>query len=171
MASAKLTPQQENFARHVVMGFSGAAAYRMCYRVKPGSAPSTQIVAASKLLAKANVRQRVVELREEAARTSIVSRETLLAEMDVNRTLAIDSGRHSVAQTASRDRARLAGHLGGQGSHRPPDAPVDAAAAAVLEGDVTVEEHTMFDVARRVAFILEQGRRRALSPPPKPATE
>lgn len=107
----KLTPQQENFARHVVIGFSASEAYRRSYVVRPKTKPASIWVNASKLSTNVKVSQRIEQLKAEAAARAGVTRESMLAEMAMNRALAIDAGEIAAANTASRDRARVGGLL------------------------------------------------------------
>lgn len=156
----RLTAHQEHFARLVVEGFSQSEAFRRSYTVKPETKNTTVWVTSCKIAKNPKVLQRINELRAEAATRSIVSREALLDEMGINRAHALDTGRLNVAATSTRDRARLAGYLGGTGA---PPGKQDEAMVAVAEG-VTSEERTMFEIARRMAFALELARRR-VNPP------
>lgn len=152
---AKLTPQQELFARTVARGHSYAFAYRAAYRVGNATLAATVNSEASRTIALPHVSARVAEIQADAARRAGVTRESMLAEMAENRAMAMDSGEISVAQTASRDRARVAGILG-------PDklelTGKDGAAIAV-ETDVTADAKGMNDLARRIAFAMAKGRR------------
>lgn len=158
-----LTPQRDNFARHIVMGYSAAESYRRCYNVKPETRAAVIHTEAWKLLENPDVAQRVATLRERANAAAVVTRDGMLAEMQVNRSIALDMGKVSVAESASFHRARVAGLLD---RDRPGDTPHDAAAKAVEE-QVAEEVRTMFEIGRRVYFTLELGKRRAqgLLPP------
>lgn len=155
----KLTPQRENFARHVVMGFSQAEAYRRSYVVDPETKQSTIWEAASRLANDSKVAARIAELKAEAAERAVVTRESMLAEMEVNRTLALDAGKLSVAQAASRDRAKVA-ELVGPRPPAPPPAPGDA--AGMVEGELTEEARSLNEIARRIAFALALGKRKTI---------
>lgn len=154
----KLTPQQEAFARNVVRGHSQAEAYRRSYKVHPNTLPSTVWVNASKLAADANVSQRIEALKAEAAARAGVTRESMLAEMQSNREHALDQGNVSVAATSSRDRARVAGLL----KEKLELTGADGAAIAV-KTELELEERSMNEIARRIAFALQKGKREKMS--------
>lgn len=61
-----LTPKQERFAQEVASGKSQAEAYRTAFDVKPTTKPESIYVNACKLMADANISQRVEELRAAA---------------------------------------------------------------------------------------------------------
>lgn len=109
MSKPKLTGQQEIFAREFVRFGVGAVAYRKAFRVRETTKPDSVYQAASKLLADPKIASRVEALREQAAKRAGVTRETMLLEMSENRALAIDDRQYGVAQSASRDRAKVAG--------------------------------------------------------------
>lgn len=150
----KLTPQQENFARHIVRGYSQAEAYRRSYSVGPRTKPTTVWVESCKLAADPKVSQRITELTAQAAARAGVTRETMLAEMGFNRERAVDAGDNAAANTASRDRARVAGLL----SDKLELTGKDGAAIAVKE-EVSLEDRSINEIARRIAFTLQKGRR------------
>lgn len=157
-ARHKLTPQQENFARHVVRGHSQAEAYRRSYVIQPDTLDTSIHVNACKLAAKPNVAQRIDELRAKAAERAMVTRENMLVEMGFNHERAVDKGAVSAANTASRDRARLAGHL--QPVRDPPKPPGAAGEAADhVDAELTIEDRSLNEIARRIAFTLTIARR------------
>lgn len=156
----KLTPQREHFARLVVRGYTQAEAYRRSFNTRPGSAPSTAWVEGSKLANNPQVRQRIDELTAEAAKRAAVSRESMLLEMAQNRDLALDAGEIGPAVTSSRDRARVAGLLVDRLEHTGKD----GAAIAVSE-EVTIEDRSLNELARRIAFTLALGKRKKSATP------
>lgn len=107
----KLTPQQENFARHVVRGYSQAESYRRSYKVHPNTLNATTWNDAYKLAQSPDVSARILALKAEAAARAGVTVESMLTEMHFNHERSVDAGDNGAANTASRDRARLAGLL------------------------------------------------------------
>ena len=160
----KLTPQREAFCRHIVRGYSAAEAYRRSYTIGDNTKPHTIHTEAYKLRENPDVAHRIAELTAQAAARAVVSRETMLAEMAINRSHAIDHGNISAANTASRDRARVAGLLSAE---TDPGSAADEAAEAVA-GAISEVAATYFDLGRRVYFAMELGKRRANAPLPLP---
>ena len=74
-----LTTKQEAFAQAVVSGMNQSDAYRSAYKVKPETKPESVNVNASKMMADANVAQRVHELRAELANKALWTREQSVA--------------------------------------------------------------------------------------------
>lgn len=107
--SVKLSPQRELFAREYVRIGNGSRAYRLAYRVKPDTLPSSVWVNASKLLADAKVAQRVQELREKAAERAGITIQNRIAELETNLTLARELEQVSAANQAIMGQARIAG--------------------------------------------------------------
>lgn len=107
----KITPQREAFARLVVRGYSQAEAYRRTFAVSQKTKPATIWNEASKLVADPLVAARIEVLKADAAARAGVTLETMLSEMEFNHERAVDAGDNGAANTASRDRARLAGLL------------------------------------------------------------
>lgn len=157
----KLTPQRENFARHIVKGYDGAAAYRIAFVVGPKTKPQTTWNDAYKLMKIPEVRARIDELNAEAAKIAVIDRASMLSEMGTNRTVALGMGKVSVAESASFHRARVAGLLDREAP--APVLPGGEAAGAVAT--LTIEERSIFELGRRVAFTLELGRRRVVQIP------
>lgn len=75
MAEKELTPKQENFAQAIASGMSQADAYRSAFDVKPTTKQESIHVNASKLMADANVAQRVAELKAELSAKVLWTRE------------------------------------------------------------------------------------------------
>jgi len=70
-----LTPKQEKFAQCVADGMTQADAYRVAYDCAPSTKAESIQVNACKLMADANVSQRVAELREMLTEKALWSRE------------------------------------------------------------------------------------------------
>ena len=155
--SLALTAQQEKFAREYVRIGVAAAAYRIAYNVRAGTRPETVWSSASALLADPKVSARVATLVELAADRAVVSRARMLLEMEQNRAFAQSIGNAATAQTASRDRAKILGHL------PPAISSIDAAGAAakLVQSSLAPETRSLFEIARRIAFVLAEGRRRS----------
>lgn len=73
-----LTPKQERFAQEVASGKSQTEAYRIAFNVRPTTKPESVRVSACKLMAEANVTQRVDELRKAATQKLVWSIEDSL---------------------------------------------------------------------------------------------
>lgn len=151
-----LTAQQEKFAREYVRLGSGAAAYRLAYNVRPGTKPESVWQAASRLLDDPKVRSRVDALLAKAAEKATVTRASMLFEMEQNRELAISLDNPSAAQSASRDRAKVAGLLKETVEHTGKDG-----AAIEVREELAIEDRSRNDIARRIAFLLRKGAREA----------
>lgn len=105
---AKLTPKQEKFCLEFIQCGNAAEAYRRAYnteRMKPESI----WVNSSKLMADANVAQRVAELRSQAAQKAMVTLESHLADLARLRDLAEEDGQFSAAITAEISRGKAVG--------------------------------------------------------------
>lgn len=74
-----LTSKQEAFAQAFVTGMNQSDAYRAAYKVRPGTKPECVNVAASKLMADANVALRVKDLQSALANKSLWTREQSVA--------------------------------------------------------------------------------------------
>lgn len=150
----KLTPQQESFARWVVRGFSYSAAYRRSYTVGEKTLDTTVWDTASKLARKPEVAHRIEQMQAEAARRAGVTKESMLAEMAHNREIALDAGNISAAVSSSRDRARVGLLI----TDKLELTGKDGAAVAVST-EMAIEDRSMNEIARRIAFALQKGRR------------
>jgi hypothetical protein len=153
-SAKKLTPQQESFARWVVRGYSYAAAYRRAYVVGPKTLDVTVWANASRLAANTLVKARIEELTAQAAKRAGVTKESMLAEMAFNREIALDAGNINAAISSSRDRARVGLLI----TDKLELTGKDGAALAV-SSEVTLEDRSMNEIARRIAFALTKGKR------------
>lgn len=153
----KLTPQRENFARHVVMGYTAAGAYRRAFVVDDDTKPSTVWNNAYMLMANKEVKARIAELTAQANEKAMISRNSMLEEMGFNRSISLDHGKFSVAASSSLARARVARLLEKEPA-APPPAPESA--AGIVNAELSQEERTLNEIGRRVYFTLELGKRR-----------
>ena len=71
----QLTPKQEKFCQCVADGMSQADAYRSSFNVRPDTKPESVLVNASKLMANANISQRVDSLKDDLAKLALWTRE------------------------------------------------------------------------------------------------
>lgn len=105
----ELTPKQEAFAQAVVSGKSQSDAYRIAYKVRPGTKPSSINVAASKLMADPNISQRVEELRIPVAKKAQITLESHLEDLLRLRNMAAKEKQYSAAITAEVARGKASG--------------------------------------------------------------
>lgn len=147
-----LTPAQEHFAREVVRLGSYSLAYRRAYRVRESTKPETVWRNASGLAHETKVAARIAQLKEKAAEKAIVTRTSMLVEMEVNREFAFAMDNPAAVNSASRDRAKVAGLMVDKHEHTGKDG-----AAIQVQEEVTLEDRSANDLARRVAFLLAQG--------------
>jgi phage terminase small subunit len=105
----KLTPKQEAFAQAIVTGVNQSDAYRAAYKVRPGTKPVSINVAASKLMADANIALRVAKLRETVAKKSQITLETHLEDLLKLRDMAASGNQYSAAITAEVARGKASG--------------------------------------------------------------
>ena len=105
-----LTPKQEAFALKYVECGNASEAYRHAYDAEK-SKPEVIWVNASKTLANAKVAIRVMELQEKAQERTLITVESLCAELDEDRQLARDEGQASAAISAVMGKAKLNGLL------------------------------------------------------------
>lgn len=106
-----LTPKQEAFALAFVELGSGAGAYRDAYDVSPDIKPETVWSEASRLLADPKVSARVIELQEAAAERTLVTVESITAELDEAKTLAQIEKQPAAMTSAIMGKAKVNGLL------------------------------------------------------------
>lgn len=106
-----LTQAQENFAAAYVETGNASEAYRRAYPKSIDWKPSSVTVNASKLLADANISQRVESLKEAASKRHAVTVDSLIAELEEARAIALkaDTPQTSAAVSATMGKAKLCG--------------------------------------------------------------
>ena len=107
MGPNKLTPKQERFCQAYVETGNGAEAYRQAYNTEAG--PQHCAEKASHMLGEDKIRARVKALWAEVAHTHKVTVESILAELEQTRALAMSKGQTAAAVQASMGKAKLAG--------------------------------------------------------------
>jgi len=104
-----LTPQQEAFAQAVASGLSQSDAYRKAYTVKPSTKATSVNVNACKLMADANISQRVAELRAPIAEQAQITLASHLERLEHLSKKAEEDGQFSAAISAEVARGKAAG--------------------------------------------------------------
>ncbi len=107
----KLTPKQEEFARVYVETSNASEAYRQAYDVGENTKPSTVWDMASKALAVPLVTHRVMMLQKAAQERTLVTLESLTAELNEDRALARENLQSSAAISAVMGKAKVNGLL------------------------------------------------------------
>ena len=92
-----LTPKQEAFALAVASGKTQSDAYREAFNVRPTTKDTSVNVNASKLMADANIAQRVEELRKPIAEKAMITLESHIQRLKELAELAIDQGQIAAA--------------------------------------------------------------------------
>ncbi len=92
-----LTPKQEKFALAVASGKTQSDAYREAFNVRPTTKDTSVNVNASKLMADANISQRVEELRKPIAEKAMITLESHIRRLKELAELAIDQGQIAAA--------------------------------------------------------------------------
>ena len=105
----KLTPKQESFAQAIVSGMNQSDAYRSAYKVRANTKSACVNVAASKLMADANVSLRVDELRKPAVKKAQMTLESHLARLQALSEAAEGEMQYSAAITAEVARGKASG--------------------------------------------------------------
>ena len=105
-----LTPKQEKFAQVYIETGNASEAYRQAYSTK-GKSENYVAVNASKLLDSTNVALRVDELKAEHQQRHNVTVDSLLAELEEARTVAMTSEKpqSAAAVSATMGKARILG--------------------------------------------------------------
>ena len=98
--------RREKFAQGLAEGLSGAEAYRRAgYRGKGHSAEA----ASSQILRNLEVQQRVADLRGRTAERAEITRDTIIAELEEARQLALQLGQAGAAVQAAMGIAKVLG--------------------------------------------------------------
>lgn len=104
-----LTPKQEAFARAFFETSNAAEAYRQAYDVAENARDNWIYVEACQLLDHPKIAQRLHELREQADRHSIYTRQKAMDELEEARALAMREGQSSAAVSAVSAKVKLLG--------------------------------------------------------------
>ncbi len=105
-----LTPKQEAFVMAYVETGNASEAYRRAYNAE-NMKPETIHVKACELLKSGKVAARVAELQAEHRVRHRVTVDSILAELQVSRAMALDQDNPSAATQASMGKAKVAGLL------------------------------------------------------------
>lgn len=108
--SHDLTPKQEAFARKYLELGNASEAYRQAYDAENMS-PEAIKVEACRLLQNPNVALTVKELQEDHRERHRVTVDSLTAELEEARTLALQKDQPSAAVSATMGKAKIHGHL------------------------------------------------------------
>lgn len=105
----KLTVKQEKFAKLVIELGNQAEAYRQAYDTQAG--PQACSNEADKLINKPDIASRLAELRENVQKKHNVTVESLMAELDETRAIALEceTPQCGAANAATMGKAKLAG--------------------------------------------------------------
>jgi phage terminase small subunit len=140
-AGGKLTPKQEAFARAYLEIGNASAAYRRCYEVRETTKAETVWQSACRLLADPKVTARVTQLQAALRGRHDVTVDSLCAEFDESRKLAMATAQPAAANGATAGKARLLGLLS------KSTAPVKTLTQATAKSDA--------EVARQMADLLK----------------
>lgn len=105
-----LTEKQETFVREYFESGNAAGAYRAAFDVSENARDNWIYVEACQLLDRPKIAQRLKELRDQAERLSIFTREKALAELDEARKLAISNDQAAAAVSAISAKVKLCGY-------------------------------------------------------------
>lgn len=126
-----LTPKQEAFASAYIETGNASEAYRRSYNAEKMNA-NALAVNASRLLDNANVALRIEELRKAIIVKHNITVESILAELEEARQLAMETGKAGPAVQASMGKAKLVGldkqiidHTSSDGTMSPKGASLD----------------------------------------------
>lgn len=108
--SEKLTPKQEAFAQKYIELGCAAAAYRFAYDSE-NMKPVTIRRKAAELLEHGNVSAHIMRLRKASQQRHLVTVDTITAELEEARTMALDATQPSAAISASMGKAKLHGFI------------------------------------------------------------
>lgn len=143
----ELTVKQDNFALKYVESGNASLAYRHAYDAKD-MLPGSVWREASLLLKHPKVAQRIAELRAEAKEMLMVSLASVTEELELARSLAMETEQPSAAVSASMGKAKLHGLITDKSEVAGKDG-----------GPIETKETTSLETAKRIAFILAQATR------------
>jgi phage terminase small subunit len=104
----KLTPKQERFCLKYIETGNASEAYRLAYNAK-AMKPETINREAKTLIDNPKVATRIQEIRDKHQKRHDVTVDSITAELDESRNLAMKDRQHSAAITASMGKAKLHG--------------------------------------------------------------
>ena len=104
-----ITSQQELFAQTIAGGENQSDAYRRAFKVKATTKPTSVNVAAAKLMAKPNIRQRVEELKKPIIEAVGLTLESHLARLAHLSKKAEEAENYGPAVAAETNRGKAAG--------------------------------------------------------------
>ena len=107
--SDDLTPKQDAFALAYFETGNAAEAYRRAYDVAENAKDNWIYVEACQLLDNPKVAQRVAEMREQAEKLSIFTRQQAMAELEEARKLALKTGSAAAAVSPTNSKSKLWG--------------------------------------------------------------
>ena len=148
MANDELTEKQEAFARAYFEHGNGAEAYRTAYDVEPNARDSWIYVEACQLLDNPKVARRLTDLRQQAERLSIFTRQKAMDELEEARVLAHAEAQPSAAVSATSAKIKLAGF----------DRPSKVALTDPEGNGVDTTGMTLGEAARIMLFALRSGQ-------------
>lgn len=126
-----LTPKQEAFASAYIETGNASEAYRRSYNAEKMNA-NALAVNASRLLDNANVALRIEDLKKAIIVKHNITIDSILAELEEARQLAMETGKAGPAVQASMGKAKLVGldkqiidHTSSDGSMSPKGASLD----------------------------------------------
>lgn len=141
--------RHELFAQHVAKGKTADEAYQLAgYKPHRGNACT--------LRAKQNVADRLAELQEKVAARAVTSAADIIHQLAEDRDFARFLGAPSAAVSATLGQAKVLGLLKERHEHTGKDG-----AALEVDAALTVEEKSLYQVARELAYVLELARRQA----------
>jgi phage terminase small subunit len=104
----RFSQKMENFCLAYIESGNASEAYRRSYDVS-GMAEQTAAREAWNLLKRPQIEARIAELREVVMQRNDITVDTLLAELEEARALALETGRAAAAVTATMGKAKLLG--------------------------------------------------------------
>ena len=104
-----LSGKEQEFVRQLLMGKTGADAYRAAYDTS-NMLPNTVIAEASRLRGTHSISAWLVAARKAHLGTAVLTKEAHLAELDRLKEIALESGNIGAAVQAEQLRGKVAGH-------------------------------------------------------------
>ena len=129
----RLTVKREGFVREVATGATLADAYRAHYDVRPDTKPETVWSNASRIMADSKVTARLAEIQQQAASRTIVTIQSITAELDEARAVAIKLEQSTAMTAASLGKAKVNGLLVDKLAHTSPDGSMSPSQSDVTD--------------------------------------